>query len=374
MTNKNQYIPDYAVPPGETLRELLEEREMSQAELAQRMGRTPKMINELMAGKAPLTHETALLLEQVLGVPARLWNRLEANYQEDLARLARRQELAAHVSWLKEFPLKAMLKNQWIAQHEDAIDQLIELLRFFSVASPEKWNSLWFAPQAAFRQSPAFEANPMAVAAWVRKGEIEAQKRECGPYDKEAFSCVLVELRDLTREPPAVFQQQIIERCAEVGVAVVFVPALPQSRVSGATQWLSPQKAQLQLSLRYKTSDHLWFTFYHEAGHIYLHGKRQVFIDDSDGSTCQKEAEADRFAADLLIPLAQWHSFITRPRKHYSKEEIVAFANELGIEPGIVVGRLQHEKLLKPTHCNVLKRYLEWQTQGDSVTITEKER
>jgi hypothetical protein len=169
---------------------------------------------------------------------------------------------------------------------------------------------------------------------------------------------VLAEVRQLTQQPPEVFQAELVRLCATAGVAVVFVPELPKMHVSGATRWLTPTKALIQLSLRYKSDDHLWFTFFHEAGHIVQHGKREFFIDFDDRDGDDKEQAADKFAADCLIPAPQWRRFARQTR--YSKEQILAFATDAGIAPGIVVGRLQHDKLLPPSHCNDLKRRLDW--------------
>ena len=139
-------------------------------------------------------------------------------------------------------------------------------------------------------------------------------------------------------------------------MAVAFVPELPKMRTSGATWWLSPTKAVILLSLRYKSDDHLWFSFFHEAGHILLHGKKDVFIEDNHSS--DKENEANRFASEFLIPTHRLSTFVASTR--LSKEAVRAFAAELGIAPGIVVGRLQHDSLLPVTHCNELKNRLKW--------------
>lgn len=77
---------DLAIPQGELLEEELAERGMSQIELAQRMGRPRQKINEIIRGKRAITPETALQLEQVLGIPARLWLGLETDYRLTLAR------------------------------------------------------------------------------------------------------------------------------------------------------------------------------------------------------------------------------------------------------------------------------------------------
>lgn len=91
-SRNNEFIPDYAVPPGDTLAEVLEDRGMTQAELAKLMGRPRKTINEIIRGKAAITPETALQLEQVLDIPASFWCSLEMNYRLDLARLASAQK------------------------------------------------------------------------------------------------------------------------------------------------------------------------------------------------------------------------------------------------------------------------------------------
>lgn len=363
---ENRYSPDYALAPGETLRETIDAIGMSQADLAERTGRPKKTINGVIMGKVALTPDTALQLERVLGIPASFWNNLERQYQEALARQEENSRLEKQLDWLKSIPVKAMKKLGWICSEETPIDQLRETLRFFAVASPDQWNVLWQSPQAAFRRSPAFESNPGAVAAWLRQGEIEAQQIQCAPFDADRFRRVLAEVRILTKEPPEVFQKEVVRLCAQAGVAVVFVPELPGTRVSGATRWLSPTKALIQLSLRYKTDDHLWFTFFHEAGHILLHGKREVFLENDGSSGAEdKEVEANKFSTDFLISPKDLDLF-TRGRRFFSKADITHFAEQIGIAPGIVVGRLQHDDLVAPKDCNGLKRRFEWAVRTES--------
>jgi len=358
---KNQYTPDVVSPPGETLLETIEELGMSQAELAQRMGRPKKTINEIIWGKAAITPETALQLERVLRVPASFWSNREQQYRQYLARLKEENRLAEQVGWLQRFPVKAMIEKGWIQAFDDQVQQLHELLKFFGIVSPDQWDNVWSRSSVAFRKTPAFQSDREPISAWLRRGELEAQRIHCQPYEAETFRKALIEIRRLTMEPPEVFEPGLRRVCAEAGVAVVFVPQLPRARVSGATRWLSPDRALIQLSLRYKKDDQLWFSFFHEAGHILLHGKRDVFLegDDIDGD---KEEEANRFAARTLIPPTELERFLSQlmPGLYPSKSAIRAFASEIGIAPGIVVGRLQYDKYLPFSHCNDLKRTFVW--------------
>ncbi len=355
---KNQYNPDFVTPPGETLLETLEVIGMTQAEFAERTGRPKKTINEIIRGKAAITPETALQFEKVLGVSAGFWINREQNYQEWLAREQERSYFEKHLSWIEKFPVKEMTNSGWIEKYDEPIHQLNELLRFFGIASPQQWNAVTNDLSLAFRRSPAYKAEPEIISAWLRKGEIEAQNIGCEPFDADAFREALDEIRLLTNESPDVFVTRIVELCAKAGVAVVFVHELRNLRTNGATRWLNPNKALIQLSLLYKTDDHLWFTFFHEAGHILLHGKRDIFLEE-DNQKNDKEDEANHFAADWLIPSSEYKGFHPRG-SHFSKAEIVEFAKSVGIAPGIVVGRLQHDGRIPMKNCNDLKRKLLW--------------
>ncbi|MEI8305496.1 MAG: HigA family addiction module antitoxin [Chloroflexales bacterium] len=355
MTSRtNEYRPDYVSPPGETLEELLEERGMSQAELAERTGRPKKTINEIIQGKAAITPETALQLERVLGTPARFWLTREQQYREFLARQSDEQQLEQHVAWLDRVPWKEMVKRGWIEQRDEMLDQLREVLQFFSIASPDQWS----AAVAAHRQSQAFAANEVAVSAWLRQGERLGRAIDCAPFDAARFREVLHAARALSREAPEVFLVRLPVLCAPAGVAVVILPELPQTRMCGAARWLSPTKALIQLSLRYKRDDQFWFSFFHEAGHILLHGKRDAHLDEEDREQTEKEDEANGFASDFLIPPDTLRVYLQRRRGPFSTSEIERFAADIGIAPGIVAGRLQHDKHVLPTHFNGLKRSL----------------
>lgn len=357
-TKRYAFTPDYAVAPGATLQETIDSLGMTQRDLAVRTGLAPKTINEIIKGKAPLTPETAVLLERVTGVPARMWNSLEANYREQLARIADRERLEADLEWLQTIPTKELIARGTIEPAADRVTLLHAVLKFFGVGSSEQWKQVWMQPDAAYRKSERFEAHPGAVATWLRLGELEAQKLATKPYDRTRFQKALAEIRALTVEPPDVFEPRMRKSAAAAGVAVVFVQELKKCPISGVARWLTPEKALIQLSLRYKTEDQFWFSFFHEAGHVMNDPKKSVYIDNGDrNDTDEREERANRFAADLLIPPAQAERLQTLT----NQTRIVQFAKELGIAPGIVVGRLQREGVLPwPSPLNALKRRFAW--------------
>lgn len=352
------YHPDRVTPPGATLADLLEEKQMSQADLARCTGRPQKTISEIISGKAAITPETALQLERVLGTSASFWLVREATFREYLARQAEESSLAEQGPWLRELPLAEMIRFGWVERHASTPDRVRACLNFFGMASVAAWQAHYGDLPVAFRMSRAAAQNRAAVAAWLRQGEILAAREESGAYDRARFQSTLVNLRALTRETdPRAFMPTLTSQCAAVGVSVVLLPTPRGCPASGATRWIGPDKALIQLSLRYKSNDHLWFTFFHEAAHILLHGKRMLFLEGA-GIAGDEEAEANRFAEDLLIPRARRVELGTLG---YKADRIEAFSADIGIAPGIVVGRLQNDGLLPRTHLNRLKIQYRWE-------------
>jgi HTH-type transcriptional regulator/antitoxin HigA len=138
---------------------------------------------------------------------------------------------------------------------------------------------------------------------------------------------------------------------------VVLTPEIPKAMISGAARWIK-DKAVIQLSLKYKTDDQFWFSFFHEAGHIVKHGRKGVFVDYGYSNEDEEEREANEFARDILIPPRHSKRL---PLVAKSRKLVKEFAKEIGISPGIVVGRLQHDKLLYPAAFADLKAPIDWE-------------
>ncbi|MHB8107594.1 MAG: helix-turn-helix domain-containing protein [Candidatus Cryosericum sp.] len=353
-----EYKGEAASAPGDTLKETLDAIGMSQSDLCRRTGLTAKTISGIINGKEPLSQQTALQLETVLGVPASLWNNLERQYQEYRARSVQAGQMRAQKGWLRRFPMRQLLEWAWVERCEDVAQQVLALLRFFGCSSPDQCDTYLQHAAVQYRTSGKFSADEYALSAWLRQGERMGQQLQCSAYDVATFRQALQEARHLSTEKPDEFVLQLQSLCARAGVAVVFVRELPRIRASGATRWLTPDKALIQLDLRHKSNDQLWFSFFHEAGHVLLHGKRQVFVDGQDAEQNELEQQADKFATDMLIPPIAYDSFVQRG--HLASSAIMSFAREQGIESGIVVGRLQHDQLIPYNRLNNLKERLAW--------------
>lgn len=325
------------MPPGKTLQEVMVSLGMSQKEMATRAGLTVQTLNRIFKGDQPITHETANRLELVTGVPARYWNNLELHYQEQLTRVAEQKRMASDLDWLKTIPTKELTERGYIKPTKEDVELVRETLAFYGVSSVGAWHGIWDAPPVAARRSPCFESRPGPASAWIRQGELQAQKIECKPYDKDRFYKALQAIRHLTREEPEVFEPEMKRLCADAGVAVSLVQEMKNVPWNGATKWLSPQKAMILLCLRGKGEDKFWFSSFHEAAHV-LHDSKKDLLINNGSREDPREERADRFTAEYLIP-ARYDDEI---RTYCTKEEIIRLADKLNISPGIVAGRYQY--------------------------------
>lgn len=345
--------PDWAVAPGEILLEALEERGMSQSELSHRLGRPLKTVNEIIKGKAAITPETAIQLERALGISARFWTGLETQYRDTLARLEAERELEAQTNWLEGFPVADMVRHGLITPGGSKAERLGKVLSFLGISSPAAFDRL--DAVASYRSSPAFRASPKAVAAWLRWGEIRATAIDAPTFDAKRFRAVLDEVRPLTRNEPF---DQVFKRvqalCLTAGVIVILVPELSGTHLSGAARWIG-SKAVIQLTLRHKTDDQFWFTFFHEAGHLLSGGRKRDYVDGAGGDGGEEgEAEANAFARDLLLPPHAYRAFVEAA--DFTRPAIKSFAKARGVSSGIVVGRLQRDGHVPPSQLRDLKR------------------
>jgi HTH-type transcriptional regulator / antitoxin HigA len=367
----NLFNRDRAVHPGAMVIEYLEFNEWSQRDLARRTGLTPKTISEICNGKAPITPTTALALENVFGRPAHFWLNLQRRYDEAEARLNLATKTKQWRDWAKRFPLKDMKRFRWIEMNDPAKNEIEVLLQFFGVSSPDSWRAVWETCRVVYRQTRKFQTTEEAVSAWVRETEIEAGKIdfEVKEFDETRLRESLSELRQQTKEPVSKFVPRVQSICATAGVVVVWVPQLPQTGISGCARWLSDTKALIGLSLRYKWDHQMWFTFFHEIGHLLLHGKDHDFVVDNptedvcdrviDPQMQKHEEEANRFALDALIPPTALAEFIEKAE--FTNDAVLTFAQKQGIGPGILIGRLQQEGILKYHQGTRLMRKFEWE-------------
>jgi len=348
MAKRNEYAPQTVTHPGVTLSEKLGEMGMSQKEFAVRTGKPEQTIVKVINGESSLTPDMAVQFESVLHIPANFWLKRQQLYDEAVARAKRSELLVNAYEWARKFPIKEMTAFGWLPKTGNPHELVGVLLDFFSMSSPEAWEEYYLSQKlkVSFRISLAHFGEPYAISAWLRQGEHESLKLDVPPFDKKKFAASLPEIKQVMADHPDDFFLQLQEICRNAGVKVVYTPFLPKAPIHGSTRWLNDDTPMIQLTARYGQNDRFWFTFFHEAGHILLHGKKHISIEcaQSDGKKDEKEIEADDFAVKWTFSKEEEQEVLQFGS--FKEQVILDFAQKFGTHPAMIIGRFHHNKIL----------------------------
>lgn len=343
IKNKGYESP-YAIHPGESVREALEHAGMTQADLSVRTQISEKTISLILNGQQPVTPETALKLERVLDISYDLLIGMQAQYEADSFRIQEKERLLKETEYLDKYTCyNELAVYGFVAKTKDKLQKVEELLRFFNVNSLTSIEDV-FSP--AYRRSDNGKISNESLAAWLHIGRIEAQKRSVPDFNRTKLIENLQKMRNLTTHNPKDYSQALVELCAEAGVVLVYTPYLKRTCVNGAARWLTPNRPLIQVSIYNKYADIFWFTLFHELGHILKHSKKESFVDLDNQELSQMEEEANKFSQEILIPPDRerdFQRFKSELNKINIKQKTILFAKNLGLDPGIVAGRVGRE-------------------------------
>jgi len=305
MIEKNKLKTNYAIHPGTTLREKLEELKITPKEFAIRTGKPIKTISNVLNGKSSITPEMAVQFEKVLNIPASFWMSKQANYNEYIAREKEKEELNESIEWSKKFPYNDLAKLGYVAFTKDAKEKVKNLLSFFNISKSKAWEEIYINQQvpAFFRISLKKSKNPYSLSAFLRIGEIEASKIDAPPFNKAKLKEILKKLKDIMNKESEDFLEKIKEYSLSAGVKIIFTPALPNTAINGVVRWINDHPV-IQMTDRFKRYDIFWFSLFHEYGHIILHSnKKDIFLEEIENtkSKSKEEIEADEFARNFLL-------------------------------------------------------------------------
>jgi len=340
-------IPARLVPPGHILREELEAYGWTQKEFAEIIGKPVQAVNEIIVGKKSITPETAILFSEAFGTSAELWLNLESSYRLNIARMDSSDgRVARKAALYNAVPVIEMIKKGWIQAQQSVGDLENEVLRFLGIG---KLNEIG-AVAARLRVSNTHAPEQGALIAWLRRTEMLASNMHAEKFSETKLRGTAVEIKHLSRLPS---QIEEVRRClSESGVRFVVVPHLTKTYIDGAAFWLDPESPVVSLSMRYSRIDNFWFTLMHEIAHLLLHSDGGVnsFLDENladiprnEDSKNMCEDEANAQASEWLVPAQVFKQFSENCANRYTRNKVIAFAESLGVHPGIVVGRIHHD-------------------------------
>lgn len=363
MTATDEFTPRWASPPGDTIGSALADLGMSVDGLADSLNVDVPTAVGLLDGSTHLSLALARRLGETLGGSTTFWMTRETQYRESL-------EWVEADRWVSLLPRRDLVNLGWLAPADDWHGWVAECMALFDVDSPAALNARHSTVEhARFRAKPKSAEQNATIAAWLGKVESEAKAIDCSAWDPEGFRDLLPQLAAMSRNPdPREFVPELQQLCAAAGVAVVVLRAPKNCPVSGVSLMLPSSVRVIGLSGRYLADDHLWFTFFHEAAHLLLHDPEAVYVDDieaapADPGSSGPEAEADRFAAEVLLPQNLRIGLPARP----SPIQVHGLAHRADVSPGVIVGQLQHTgHLTYKSPLNRLKHRYAW----DGTTLT----
>ncbi len=334
-------------PPGDFLKEELDCRGWTQVELAEILARPPRLISEIVSGKRAITPETAKGLEAALGTSAAMWMALESGYR--LSRTHIETSVVSRRARLYgKFPVKELIRRGWVASGKDLASLESNVCEFFGIHSPDETPSF---QHAAKKQN--YDAMPQTLQlAWLNRAEQLAKTIEARPYTVTLLKQAIAELQTCLRHTEDV--QKASKVLLKAGVRLVVVEYLPRAKLDGACFWINRSRSPvIALSLRLDRIDNFWHTLFHEIDHI-LNGEGKVspvvdiIENDREAGAVRPEAEvrASASAANYCIgneQLTEWLGLVSRVA---SRVSIVAFADRMGVHPGLIVGQLQYLGLI----------------------------
>ena len=339
MANKINSKSYIAVPPGESIREQLDMRYMSQKEFALRMSMSEKHVSNLLNGKVSLTNEVANRLERVLGVPARFWNRLETLYREDLRKVEEENLADKEINFINSFPYNDMVKAHMVEKAGNYVDKHVKLCQFFEVSNLSVLDDARVWPIAC-RQLGDTDKAIRAKLVVAQYAKLQARDISVDTFKKDRLKKALCSLKEYTKYENFDFFGQIQTLLARCGIALVLVPHIPGSFLQGLTFIdEGSKKIVVGITLRQKRADVFWFTLYHELVHVmegHLHRVEGLYSDD--------ESIADTVAGNWLIDSEAYHAFANQSKLSIREIQEFADAQEIGIS--LVIGRLQKDKII----------------------------
>ena len=347
MVRSRSYI---ATPPGATIKEQLSDRGMSQKEFAARMDMSEKHISKLINGDVHLTPDVAVRLKLVLGVPAKFWNNLESIYREKLVKVEMENTMDTDIELAKQFPYSEMSRFGWVPETRDAKEKVIYLRKYFGIVELSLLENEQIT-RIACRRLAITEKSDLALLAWDQEAKIIARGIQTEPINIKGLIAAIPDIRKMTVMKPNEFCPKVKKYLADCGIALVFLPHLKGSFLQGAT-FFDGNKIVVGLTARGKDADKFWFSLFHELAHIVLGHVGQI-----NGISDEDERAADTWSEETLINKKEFNAFIKE--KDYTEQSIIRFAKEQGIAPGIVVGRMQIEGIIKYSMLNKLKEKYE---------------
>lgn len=351
--------------PGFYIKEELNYRAWSQADLAFVLEMSPQALNPILSGRQPITATLAVSLADAFGMPAEFFSNLQKQY--DLSRAGPGDPgVRKRARWQSAYPIREMINRGWI-EDTDASLMDMQMLRFFEADNLSDIPFVGEQAQAVAHaaKKTSYSAVTAEQVAWLFRVRQIARTIDVETYSKQALNDCLSNMSGLLIAPDDA--PGVAKRLATCGVRFVVVESLPGAKIDGVCTWLSDNEPVIAITNRHDRLDNFWFVLRHECEHVLRgHGREigSLRIDDDEtllGDDVQDEERvANEAASDFCVDRKQMKSFIDRKGKFASESDVLGFAKRLAIHPSIVIGQYQYAT----KKWSFLRKYLSSSVSG----------
>ena len=348
VTKRHGISPDLLIHPGETISDILEERSLTQKELAERAGVSEPFLSDVIRGKKDISKSLAMGLEYALGVRSSFWLNLQANYDAELLSLQEEetvQEEEKEVLKTIHEVVRFLFFFSLIPKDLKEKKEILQLRYFFKVSSLLGLRRL--APAGAFRMSGTAAVNNDVLGAWLCMCKVLGENsNSLNNFDATKTGRLIGELKGFMCNAKGDIIRALPELLSQYGIDFSVVHNFRGAPVHGYIEREKNGTYQMVLTIRGSYAYIFWFSLFHELGHIVNGDLNRTgrLIDTDAGANSERETRADRFAEDALLDPDSYKEFIKKG--DYSLTAIRNYAKSQSVPAFIAIGRLQKDKLI----------------------------
>lgn len=355
--NKTEYKEIAAFHPGYYVADIIEDMGISHDEFAKRMGTSSKTLSKLVNGQCNISINLAQKLATMLGTSAEIWLNLQKTYNQRAIEIEQKKALDEQLDVVSMIDYSYFVKVAHLNEDRRAIEKVANLCSYFKVSDLRIMCQSDFLVNFRTGIAVAEEKNLINARAWLQTAMNFAKDMQVNEFSADKLKEALPEIRGMTLQEPERFLPRLRGIFADCGVAFVLLPHLKNSGINGAVRWSGQNQVLLAMNDRRCYADTFWFSLFHEIKHVLQQKTKTVFISSDiqqiNQINAELERQADEFAQNYLIPIEEYRKFA--PNMYTSDAEICVFAEKIGVHPGVVAGRLQHEKVIAQNRCSKLK-------------------
>lgn len=303
--NKVSYEELIAFHPGYYVREIIENQEMTQDELAKRLQTSGKYVSDLLNGRINLTDEMALKLSIVFGTSTELWLNLNKSYIEKKLEIERRIKVEEECKLIQEVDYSFWTDLGLVESVKRATDKVKELQKYLRVASLGVLVQKDFLVQ--YNKSMESEVNIFNANAWVQTAINIGREMKVQPFDKKKLTITLPQIRKIIGQSREEYLPQLTDILGECGVAFMVLPNLKNCGINGVVKWINKEKVIVAINSRCNTPDDFGYALFHELGHVQQQRLKVLMVSEEnqriemDEFMQRLEKEADEFAEKMMM-------------------------------------------------------------------------